>query len=170
MSDTVSIQKRLQQLKKLQADLPEVMYNASKNATLRAIEVATETTPPLEGSPRGANTTTGHLQQSWAKVSVKEPMGGALSGGSQYTTWLKNDEEYASYVNNGHRLSRHFVPGLYIDNKGLIAKRLDGKGGLVVGTKTKFVKGAFMAEKAKKAYQKAIEDILDKEIEEMMNK
>ena len=166
MSDTVSIQKRLQQLKKLQADLPEVMYNASKNATLRAIEVATETTPPREGSPRGANTVTGNLRQSWDKSSVKEPQ----KTPTGYTTYLKNDMQYASYVNNGHRLSRHFVPGLYIDENGRIARNLDGKGGLVVGTQTKFVKGAFMVEKAKKAYQKAIEDILDKEIEELMNK
>ena len=71
--------------------------------------------------------------------------------------------EYASYVENGHRLDKHFVPGLYIEN-GLLARHADGSGGLIVGTKTHWVKGEFMAEKGKAAYHQAIARLLQKEI------
>ena len=46
MSYTVSLQQRIQQLKKAQADLPSVLYRVQKKATLRAIEAAQDATPP----------------------------------------------------------------------------------------------------------------------------
>lgn len=76
--------------------------------------------------------------------------------------------DYASYVDQGHRMDRHFVPGLYIDENGQLARNVDGKGGLVVGTKTKYVKGEFMADKAKEAYQKTVLVELDKEIRRLL--
>ena len=169
MSYQVSLQQRLQQLKKAQADLPNIMYKTAKGATLRAIEAAMDATPPKAGTGRlgGTHTLTGELKAHWATDSKTEPVGGALSGGSSYTTFLNNNMEYASYVDQGHRMDKHFVPGLYIDENGQLARDLTGKVGLVVGTKTKYVKGEFMVDKAKEAYEKAVLAELDKEIKKL---
>ena len=170
MSYTVSLQQRIQQLKKAQADLPDILYKTAKGATLRAIEAAMDATPPKKGTDRvpGTNTITGKLKAHWATDSKVNPMGGALSGGSSYTTILANDMEYASYVDQGHRMDKHFVPGLYVNpESGLLEYDSDygaGGGGLVVGTKTKYVKGEFMSDKGKEAYEKAVLAELDKEI------
>ena len=169
MSQTVSLQRRIQELKKIQADLPEVLYRVQKEATLRAVEAAQAATPPKEGTGRGpyigTGTITGELKAHWATDSKTEPIGGALSGGSTYVTILANDLEYASYVDQGHRLDRHFVPGLYIDpESGLLSYDPERKTGIVVGTRTKYVKGEFMVDKAKAAYEQACLDLLDGEI------
>lgn len=166
MSVTINIHNYIKQLEKTQADIPETIYKIAKEATLKAIEVTTENTPVLEGEQRGANTVTGKLKQGWAKDSVKEPQ----VSGDAYVTVLRNSADYASYVNDGHRMHRHFVPGLYIDENGLISRNVDGKGGLVVGTKTKYVPGVFMKEKGEKAYQKAVETLFKAEIERLMKK
>lgn len=169
MSFTVSLQQRIQQLKKAQADIPEILYNTAKHATERAVEAAADATPPKKDTGRGpyigTNTITGQLKAHWATDSKIEPMGGALSGGSKYTTVLANNLEYASYVNDGHRMDKHFVPGLYINQEsGLLEYDPSAKVGIVVGTKTKYVKGEFMVDKAKKAWEKAVLDMLDDEI------
>ena len=169
MSYQVSLQRRLQELKKAHADLPNIMYKTAKGATLRAIEAAMDATPPKKGtgSLKGTHTRTGELKQHWATDSITEPMGGALSGGSSFTTFLKNSMEYASYVDQGHRMDKHFVPGLYVDENGVLNYDPTAKVGLVVGTKTKYVKGEFMVDKAKEAYEKAVLAELDKEIQRL---
>ena len=167
MSYQVSLQKRLQELKKAHENLLEALYQVQKNAAQRAVEAATEATPPKAGRLAGPNMLTGELKQHWATDSKVDPMGGALSGGSTYVSILANNKEYASYVDQGHRLNKHFVPGLYIDENGQLARDLTGKVGLVVGTKTKYVKGEFMVDKAKEAYEKAVLTELDKEIERL---
>mgnify|MGYP006928869871 CR=1 FL=1 len=112
---------------------------------------------------------TGELKAHWATDSKVEPMGGALSGGSTYVTILANNKEYASYVNNGHRMNRHFVPGLYINKEsGLLEYDPDAKVGIVVGTKTRYVKGEFMVDAAKEAYEKTVLSELDKEIQRLL--
>lgn len=173
MSYTVSLQKRIQQLKKAQADLPEILYKTSKNATMRAVEAAQDATPPKANTGRGpyigTNTISGELKAHWATDSKTEPMGGALSGGSTYVTILANEKEYASYVNDGHRMDRHFVPGLYINPfSNLLEYDPSADVGLVVGTKTRYVKGAFMVDKAKEEYEKTVLFELDKEIRELL--
>lgn len=176
MSYTVSLQQRIQQLKKAQAELPSVLYRVQKEATLRAIEAATDATPPKADTGRGpyigTNTVTGELKAHWATDSKPEPMGGALSGGSTFVTILANDVEYASYVDQGHRMDRHFVPGLYINpDSGLLeydSLYAQYGGGLVVGTKTKYVKGEFMVDKAKEAYEKTCLALLDEELRRLL--
>lgn len=168
MSSTVTLQQRIQQLKKAQADVPEVLRRTAKQATLRAIEAAQEATPPKEGTGRGpyigTNTITGELKQHWATDSVAEP----VVNGNRYETFLNNSKDYASYVNDGHRMDRHFVPGLYINpESGLLEYDPAAKVGLVVGTKTRYVKGEFMTDKAKEAYERASIAALDKEILEL---
>lgn len=161
MSYTVTLQQRIQQLKKAQADLPNILYKTAKGATMRAVEAAMDATPPKKGtgSLKGTHTRTGELKQHWATDSITEPM-----GGSSFTTFLKNSMEYASYVDQGHRMDKHFVPGLYVDENGVLNYDPTAKVGLVVGTKTKYVKGEFMVDKAREAYEKACLTELDKEI------
>ena len=173
MSHTVSLQQRIQQLKKAQADLPNILYDVAKDATLRAIEATADATPPKAGTGRGpyigTDTISGQLKAHWATDSKPEPMGGALSGGSVYATVLANNLNYASYVNDGHRMDRHFVPGLYInEDSGLLEYKEGAKVGIVVGTKTKYVKGEFMVEKGKKAYQETVLRELDKKVMEVL--
>lgn len=165
MSYTVSLQQRLQQLKKAQADLPGLLYRTAKGATLRAIEAAQAATPPKEGTGRGpyigTNTITGELKAHWATDSRAEPQ----IDGTSYQTELNNGMEYASYVDQGHRMDRHFVPGLYINpESGLLEYDPSAEVGLVVGTKTRYVKGEFMVDKAKEAYEKTVLTELDREI------
>lgn len=166
MSHTVSLQQRIQQLKKVQADLPNVLYKTAKAATMQAVEAAMDATPPKKGtnSLKGAHTRTGDLKQSWAKDSVMEPE----IRGKQFATQLASILEYASYVDQGHRMDKHFVPGLYVDENGQLNYDPSAKTGLVVGTKTKYVKGEFMVDKAREAYEKACLTELDKKIQELM--
>ena len=162
MSYQVSLQRRLQELKKAQQALTTTLIKVSKEATKRAVEAAVEATPPNKKTDRvpGPNMVTGELAEHWATDSIAEP----LVTGGKYETFLKNDKEYASYVDQGHRLNKHFVPGLYIDENGQLARDLERDVGLVVGTKTKYVKGEFMVDKAREAYEKAVLTELDKEI------
>ena len=169
MSYTVNLQQRLQQLKKAQADLPGILTKVSKDATIRAVEAAAAATPPKEGTGRGPyigkNTVTGKLQESWWEKSETTPK----VEGSVYKTKLVNVMEYASYVNDGHRMNRHFVPHLYISSEsGLLEYDPAKDVGIVVGTKTQYVKGEFMVDKAKEAYEKTVLAELDKKIQELM--
>ena len=163
MSYTVTLQQRIQQLKKAQANVPEILRRTAKQATLRAIEAAQEATPPKAGRLPGTHTVTGELKQHWATDSITEP----VVTGAKHETLLANNKDYASYVNNGHRMDRHFVPGLYIDENGQLNYDPSAKVGLVVGTKTQYVKGEFMTDKAKEAYERAVLSTLDKEILEL---
>ena len=137
----------------------------AKGATQRAVEAAMDATPPKKGtgSLKGAHTRTGELKEHWATDSVVEP----LVTGGKYETFLRNDMEYASYVDQGHRMDKHFVPGLYVDENGVLNYDPTAKVGLVVGTKTKYVKGEFMVDKAREAYEKAVLTELDKEIKRL---
>ena len=166
MSYQVSLQRRLQELKKAQQALTTTLIKVSKEATKRAVEAAVEATPPNKKTDRvpGPNMVTGELAEHWATDSIVEP----LVTGGKYETFLKNDKEYASYVDQGHRLNKHFVPGLYIDENGQLARDLERDVGLVVGTKTKYVKGEFMVDKAREAYEKAVLTELDKEIARLL--
>lgn len=146
----MNFETRIRQLKAEQKKLPDRLKAASRNATLRAVEVAADLTPPTEDDLRGTNTRSGEMKQHWATDSVTNP---SVSG-DQYTTILANNKEYSSYVNDGHRMDRHFVPGLVINEKsGMLEYNPDGKGGIIVGTKTKYVPGIHMVDEAKKAFQ-----------------
>lgn len=162
MSYQVSLQRRLQELKRAQQSLTPTLIKVAKGATQRAVEAAMDATPPKKGtgSLKGTHTRTGELKEHWATDSVVEP----LVTGGKYETFLRNDMEYASYVDQGHRMDKHFVPGLYVDENGVLNYDPTAKVGLVVGTKTKYVKGEVMVDKAREAYEKAVLTELDKEI------
>lgn len=165
MSYTVTLAQRIQQLKKAQADMPNILADVAKGATMRAVEAAQDATPPKAGTGRlpGTHTITGELKAHWATDSQTEPTVRV----NRVETTLANNMEYASYVDQGHRMDKHFVPGLYVNPySGQLEYDPAADVGIVVGTKTKYVKGEFMTDKGKEAYEKAVLAELGKRVEE----
>lgn len=151
----MTLQERAAQLQARSGQIGEIMLQIAKGATLRAVEAAAEKTPPTENDLKGTHTRTGELKQHWATDSVTTPQ---ISGAS-YETQLANNMQYASYVNDGHRMDRHFVPGLYINEESGMLEYDPGNRnvGITVGTKTKYVKGLHMTDAGIKAYEKTVE-------------
>ena len=160
----MNLKERMEQLRKVEAQLPQRLKTAGYNAALRAVEKAAEETPPTMVSLRGTNTRSGEMKQHW--VTDSRPMPEKRS--DEYVSLLANDKQYASYVNDGHRMDRHFVPGLVVNEEsGMLEYNPNGKGGIVVGTKTAYVEGLFMTDKAKEEYRRVLEGEL-KELEELL--
>lgn len=97
------------------------------------------------------------MKAHWATDSKTEPE----IRGEDLVTALANDKEYASYVNDGHRMDRHFVPGLVINDAGMLDYNPDGKGGIIVGTRTQYVPGLHMVDEARETYQKVVKSELE---------
>ena len=150
----MTLEERIAQLKQAQGKLRQRLAQAAKDATIRAVEKAAELTPPEADDLSGTNTRSGAMKQHWATDSVLTLQKQA----DRYVTELANDLEYASYVNDGHRMDRHFVPGLVINPySDMLEYNPDGKGGIVVGTKTSYVPGRFMSDAAKAEYEKTLQ-------------
>ena len=144
----------MKELEKVQRQIPEKLKAIAKGATLRAVEKAADMTPPSGDSGlSGTHTRTGAMQQHWQSDSVTEPR----QQGKDYVTELNNDMDYAPYVDEGHRMDRHFVPGLYVNGAGELEYDPSAKVGLVVGTKTPYVPGLHMVDAAKKEYERVSE-------------
>lgn len=154
---TLTLRARARQL---EANLPQIeakIMDACRAATLRAIEKAAELTPPTQDDLSGTNTRSGELKQHWATDSEARPE----KSGSTYNTVLANDKEYSSYVNDGHRMDRHFVPGLYVNPySGLLEYDPSADVGIVVGTKTSYVPGLHMADQAIETYRDTLKSEL----------
>lgn len=149
----MTLEQRMQQLKAMQPKIDVKILSACQNATLRAIEKAVELTPPTAKDLRGTNTRTSEMKQHWVTDSKPKP----VKNGNNYTSVLANDVKYASYVNDGHRMDRHFVPGLYINpSSGMLEFARGAKVGIVVGAKTPYVPGLFMVEAAKEEYSRVV--------------
>lgn len=143
----------VRRLQNIAAMLPGRLNDIAKTATERAVEKAAELTPPTQNDLRGTNTRTGEMKQHWATDSDTNPQ----KRGKDLVTRLANDKEYASYVNDGHRMDRHFVPGLYINPySGMLEYAPGADVGIVVGTKTAYVPGLFMVDEAKKVYEETV--------------
>lgn len=155
----MTLEERYKQLQKLYPELENKISGAARDATLRAIEKAAELTPPTQGDMRGTNTRTGEAKQHWATDSDPTPK----KSGNTVKTVLANDKEYISFLNDGHRMDRHFVPGLYVNPaSGMLEYDPSKNVGIVVGTKTPYVPGLYMADAAKKVYQETVKTELDK--------
>ena len=100
------MRKRLEELRKAGENVPQIMAEVAEGATIEAVRVATEKTPPNDGTLAGTNMRSGQMAQHWATDSVTTPI---MAGGSIITE-LNNNMQYASYVNDGHRVDKHFVP------------------------------------------------------------
>lgn len=126
-------------------------HRAVKAACQDMVIAASEATPPLNGEDRGKNTVTGNLAAHW-KYEINETP-------EETRVTLTNDMQYASFVDQGHRMDEHFVPWLYIDGMGSIARSIPVPGeklfGLVVGTQTDYIDGYHMVDKAKERFVKA---------------
>lgn len=158
-----SLRSRVQRLREVVGDLDSTMRDVSRKATIRAVETAAEKTPPTMDNLSGTNTRTGRLKQHWATDSDINPV--EVNGA--YKTQLKNNMEYASYVNDGHRMDRHFVPGLYINPySGMLEFDPAKDVGLVVGTRTSYVPGIFMVDDAIDAWRLSITRQIDRIIRE----
>ena len=125
---------------------------------MAAVSKAVERTAPNDGIPRGVNMVTGSMAQRWVTDSNTEPE----DFGTEMVTYLKNDSQYASYVNNGHWMRRHFVPGLYVAN-GLV-NRTDKPGiGLIVAKSGEmWVQGRYMEDAALQEYETVLKSELKK--------
>lgn len=144
----------MEQLKKNQPQVQQTVERVAAHATMRAIERAAELTPPTGTDLKGTHTRSGELKQHWATDSVTEPK----RQGREVVTILANDKDYASYVNDGHRMDRHFVPGLYVNpHSGMLEYDPSADVGIVVGSKTAYVRGLHMVDGAKAAYHAAAE-------------
>lgn len=141
--------------------------NTKKNVKLACYEMVAEAkrcTPPHEGEERGRNTVTGNMARHWDSSYT-------IEDGNSIKVRLFNNVQYASYVENGHRMDKHFVPWLYIDGTGTIARHQPVPGeqlfGLVVGTKTKYVPPEHIVEKAKKRFFEAYYTLQKNSIDEI---
>lgn len=144
-----ALQKRMEELAKRQPEIRKRFMQIAEGATMRAATEAADKTPPntySDGEIRGVHTITGemahHCRGRWGEASQTTP----VQSGSEYITTLENDKDYASYINDGHRVDKHFVPGLYVDDDGLLSIDPAGDVGMMVGTKTKYVDGLYMKE------------------------
>lgn len=157
------MRKRIRELHQAGQNVPKILEEVAEGATIEAVRVATENTPPNGGAAiAGANTRSGDMAQHWTLDSITEPMG----GGPAFTTVLANNMQYASYVNDGHRMDKHFVPGLVI-NGNLLEQDPDGEGGIMVGTKTSYMEGKYMKEKAIGRYRSVVRTELEKRVKEV---
>ena len=156
------MRKRLEELRKAGQNVPKIMVEVAEGATIEAVRVATESTPPNGGAAiAGTNMRSGDLAQHWSIDSMTSPV---YSGGSVRTT-LANQMQYASYVNDGHRVDKHFVPGLII-NGNLLEMSPDGSGGIMVGTKTSYAQGKYMKEAGIGRYRDVVRTELEKRVDE----
>ncbi len=159
--------KRFEQLRKQGQNVTKIAAEVAEGATIAAVERATELTPPNGSSIAGTNTRTGEMAQAWAADSITKPI--VMAGGVK--TVLANNMQYASYVNDGHRMDKHFVPGLII-NEGLLewapesGPSEDGEAGIMVGTKKEKVDGLYMKQAAIGRYRNVVRKELDKRIRE----
>lgn len=162
----MNIKDEKDRIKKFMGDADGLVMSIVEEGALAAVEAATEATPPLEDDLSGVKTRTGMLKASWAEDSQVKPE----KKGSSYVTVLRNSMPYASFVNNGHRMDKHFVPGLYINPySGKLEydpmRRNDV--GIVVGTQTEYVRGLFMTDKAEKAFVNVMDTKLKKLLEKI---
>ena len=152
---------RFEQLRKMGQNVPKIMEEVAEGATIAAVERATELTPPNGAAISGTGTRSGEMAEAWTVDSVTKPV---MTAASARTT-LANNMQYASYVNDGHRMDEHFVPGL-IKNGPLLEKVDPKMGGIMVGTQTKYIKGKYMKQAAIGRYRKVVSMELDRRIKE----
>lgn len=154
--------KRAAELSAIQAQLPGRIRSIAKSATLRAVEEAEAHTPPNgDEKDRGTGMITGELAQHWADDSQIDPR----PDGEEYRTALINNVQYASYVNDGHRMDRHFVPGLLFDPRTGLLERVEPEtpgAGMMVGVRTSYVSGLYMKEKGVDKYREVVESESEK--------
>lgn len=145
--------------KKLKEEAVRRIEEVVEDARVEAIKTAVDNTPPSvpAGKMRGKNTITGALQRSWKTDSSEIKRDGKLKWkfNLRNLAHTKNGMHYASYVNDGHNLEKHYVPGLYVNPYTNLIEYDEDKVdelGMMVGTKTDYVEGYHMVEKANRTW------------------
>ena len=119
------------------------------NETVDVAEVkAKDLTPTVSGDAK-------------AKWKTKK----AYKVGNGFKAKLFNNSKYIGYLNNGHRMAKHFVPGYWCGNE--FKYDPQAKEGVVMGSKTKYVKGKFMLEKASGSAEKYLVKAAEKKLEKL---
>lgn len=165
-----ALQKRMEELAKRQPMIEKRLAEIAEGATTLAMQEAINRTPPNtfeDGEIRGVHTITGEMAEhtetdSLWKVWEQSSQVAPTRTGGQFITTLANDKQYASYVNDGHDVDKHFVPGLYVDDEGVLSMDPARDVGLMVGTKTKYVPGLYMKEAGVDKYKEVAETELRK--------
>lgn len=157
-----NLQRRLDILRKRGADIPEIIRRTQTSAAEQAVETATELTPPNNASGiRGTSAISGETQAHWAADSQTD----SVQQGNTYYAVLANNMQWVSYLNDGHRMDKHFVPGLMLNPYSGLLEKVDPKiGGIMVGTKTAYVPGLYMRERALEIYQDTLQRLLSDEM------
>lgn len=156
------IRKRVKELQVLGDKLPQVLSDCVEGAAVEAVKAAQQATPPNTGDIAGTNTRSGQMAQHWATDSKTKP----AHAGKKYTAELNNNMQYASYVNDGHNVNEHFTSHVAIEG-GVLVGKPDGDGGLIVGTKTQYVKGMYMKEKGIGKWRTTLRKNLDREVKKL---
>lgn len=176
MAYTFELGKKLQQLAKSSLECQKTLSKAFEQnieQACEAMEEAAKAATPHEGDgkQRGFNVINNSLQESW-KAEYKPTKSKRHFG----KITLTNSKYYAAFVQNGHKVKKHFVPWLYKDGMGTLSYETDHNQpvfGLVVGTKTPYVKGVDMVGPAVKAFfssfDKDTQKVLDKHLNEIFD-
>ena len=135
--------------------LVELVNDASK----KAIQAATKASPI--NKTKGMKSK-GSLREHWEIDSDKE----ATIKDKKISYTIRNLIPYAKYVDLGHSMDQHYVPGLFINDNGELEYQ-EGHSGIIVGTKTSWVEGRFMSKKAKDAFYDYIEKQYPKRMEKL---
>ena len=150
----------------------DMLTQLRKNAEISCVamtDAAKQATPHSgDGKRRGFNVISDSLQKSWV---------GRFTHGSTRKVFgriiLENSRPYAIFVQKGHKVKKHFVPWLYIDSGGNLSRATHRGGkmfGLVVGTKTPYVKGVDMITPAINAFNSAFYDLSKDIVKDSMEK
>lgn len=152
-------------MKGASAKLKNAMKRNAEKACESAERAIKEKTPhPGDGKPRGQNVINGALQQAW---KVRFETGSSNVFGIVVIT---NEKPYAKYVQEGHRVAKHFVPWLYKDGS-VLSREINHEQslfGLVVGVKTTYVKGIDMVGAGVKAFNKTFGELNQKLFEKVL--
>lgn len=132
-----------------------IARNAEDACDVMVLAAREHTPHEGDGKKRGFNVITGELEAHW-QAEFKREDGENTVG----TVTLSNDMSYASYVQNGHKLTKHFVPWLYVDGMGTISYETNHNQpmfGMMVGTKTHYVDGKDMVNPAIDAFNESFD-------------
>lgn len=171
-SNKFTLHKKLQELCKKSILRREqyregVIKNAEDACDVMVLAAREHTPHKGDGKKRGVNVITGELEAHWEAQFIAASPNDKNVG----KITLSNNMEYASYVQNGHKLTKHFVPWLEIDN-GVINYEPNHNQplfGIVVGTKTKFVKGVDMVGPAIKAFNKSFKKMNEELVQQLLH-
>ena len=138
----------IKQLKAIPGDFDNVIPKILDETVSVAEVYAKDLTPSV----------TGDAKAKWQTTKSYKVVNG-------FKARLYNNSAYIGYINNGHRMEPHFVPGEWVGNK--FEYDPFSKEGVVMGSKTKYVKGKFMLEKASGRAEKFLLNKANKEIEKI---